>query len=283
MKSITVELDHITLGGLSFGASDKPVLLALHGWLDNAASFIPLASYLQDYHIIAIEWPGHGHSNHRAAGASYHLADYVYDLYAISEYFKTEYQCTSLSIIAHSLGGIVASMFAGTFTEKVERLVLIESFGPMTAPAADCTSILKKSIVQKTREGTKPMPVHPTLASAINARANAGDVEHNTAKWLVERGSVAVAGGYTWRSDARLRTLSPIRLSEAQALQFFESITAPTLSILGEGTMLDTSEIIANRMSRVANLHTMRIAGGHHVHMEQPEKIAQAIGEFLKQ
>ncbi|KAG1587997.1 hypothetical protein G6F46_014705 [Rhizopus delemar] len=41
---------------------EGPRVLALHGWLDNAASFVPLAPHLSSLQLVAIDLPGHGHS-----------------------------------------------------------------------------------------------------------------------------------------------------------------------------------------------------------------------------
>lgn len=281
MKNITIKLPHITLGGLAFGSPDKPLLLALHGWLDNAASFIPLAQYLSDYHIIAVEWPGHGHSMHREAGANYHITDYIFDLHALSGYLDRHYHCDKLTILGHSLGGIVSSLYAGTFSDRVEKLVLIESFGPLVAKPSESVAILKKSIEQASRAKSKPMPVHPTLQSAITARQSAGDFSCDIASLLVERGSVEVTGGYTWRSDARLRKLSPIRMTEEQAQEFLAAITAPVLLILAESGLAFSRDSLTKRQAIMSDLKTLNFAGGHHVHMEQPEHIALAISEFL--
>ena len=77
-------------GGLSIAARrsgdpDGPKLLALHGWLDNAASFEPLAEYFADHDLVAIDLPGHGRSSHRADGAWYHFIDYASDVLAVVE------------------------------------------------------------------------------------------------------------------------------------------------------------------------------------------------------
>lgn len=53
------------LSALQWGQPDAPPLLALHGWLDNAASFARLAPLLAKHRrAIALDMPGHGHSAH---------------------------------------------------------------------------------------------------------------------------------------------------------------------------------------------------------------------------
>jgi pimeloyl-ACP methyl ester carboxylesterase len=63
------------LAGLAWRCPDAPRVLALHGWLDNAASFIPLA--LPKLDLVALDLPGHGHSVHRHPSARYHFVDYL--------------------------------------------------------------------------------------------------------------------------------------------------------------------------------------------------------------
>lgn len=284
MQQISIELEHITLAGLEFGNADKPLLIALHGWLDNAASFIPLAPYLKDFHIIAIDWPGHGHSMHRGVDASYQLIDYVYDLFALSQYIKREYGLDKLNIMAHSLGGIVTSIFSGTFPERVDKIAMIESFGPLTQEPEQCVESIRKSISAQYRKRGRDgkMPIHPDKQSAIIARTNAADFGSDIATLLVERGLMPAEHGYTWRSDQRLRNLSPVRLTEEQAQAILSNINAPVLSVMGTSGMEFALKSLTTRQSLVRNLTTVHVNGGHHVHMEQPEQVAQAITKFFK-
>ena len=80
IKEITFSSGSKKIAALTNGNDQAPLLLCLHGWLDNAASFQPLMPYLADYHVIAIDWPGHGLSSHRSEDAHYHFIDWIYDL-----------------------------------------------------------------------------------------------------------------------------------------------------------------------------------------------------------
>lgn len=75
-------LSSIRLAAMAWGHSAGLPVLALHGWLDNAASFARLAPLLPDWRIVALDLAGHGHSKHRPAGCRYHLMDYVFDVIA---------------------------------------------------------------------------------------------------------------------------------------------------------------------------------------------------------
>ena len=75
---IRVRLPHIELAAQAYGPPDGRPVIALHGWLDNAATFARLAPKLPGLRIIAVDLAGHGHSEHRPSGAGYALWDYVH-------------------------------------------------------------------------------------------------------------------------------------------------------------------------------------------------------------
>ena len=54
------EINGLKLAGLSWGKPGDRPLLALHGWLDNAASFSLLAPLMTGYHVVALDLTGHG-------------------------------------------------------------------------------------------------------------------------------------------------------------------------------------------------------------------------------
>ncbi len=278
MKTIEIKLPHITLAAMSYGEEHKPVIIALHGWLDNAASFQPLAPYLSDYHVIAIDWAGHGHSQHRSVDASYQFSDYVYDLYCIIEQLNLNH----VDIVAHSLGAIVASVFAGTFPDKVNKLILIEALGPLVASADKTRENLFKSITNQYRNLDKNKARHLDMQSAIHARKLASDFDHDIAGILVRRGLKKVSDGYTWRSDIRLRNLSRLRMTQAQANDILSGIKASTLLVLGDSGMPALREHLPERKELLQDLTVISIAGGHHVHMQQPALLAQHIIEHIK-
>ena len=67
----SLTLAHGRLAALAWGDPEAPTWLALHGWLDNAESFSRLAPLLVEalgIRIVAIDFPGHGHSQPRAEG-----------------------------------------------------------------------------------------------------------------------------------------------------------------------------------------------------------------------
>lgn len=90
----------------------------------------------------------------------------------------------------------------------------------------------------------------------------------------------AVPGGYTWRSDDRLRYPFTLTFDEQQVLSYLRNIDAPTLLITAERTAL-TESFYPTRIATVPKLRQVTVPGGHHLHMENPDPVAKAIEAFL--
>ena len=88
MEETRFKLPHITLAGFTNSNVGKPPLLLLHGWLDNAGSFETMLPYLDQYHVIAVDLPGHGLSQHRSLDAHYHFVDWIYDVSQLIEHLQ---------------------------------------------------------------------------------------------------------------------------------------------------------------------------------------------------
>ncbi|MEO5830348.1 MAG: alpha/beta fold hydrolase, partial [Rhodanobacter sp.] len=124
----TVTLPQLSLQAQLWGDASLPPLLALHGWLDNAGSFARLAPLLTGrHHVIALELPGHGHSEHLSAGSNYHFLDYVRDVLAVADALRLE----RFALLGHSLGAGVASLVAAAIPQRISQLFLIEGLGPL--------------------------------------------------------------------------------------------------------------------------------------------------------
>jgi pimeloyl-ACP methyl ester carboxylesterase len=278
IEEICYSLPELELRGLKKGNEDLPIVLFLHGWLDNAASFIPLMKELNGYHIIAIDWPGHGHSAHRGQDAHYHFIDYVYDLLLLFEFN----QWKSVDIVAHSMGGMIASAFSAAFPENVNSLTLIDSIGFLSAKSEETTEQLRNGMLSRLTLKDKRKPIHPSLESAITARRNVSDLTYDDAKLIVERGSVSLEDGITWRSDSRLRNTSPYRLTFSQAKQFIKDIITPVQLIYGDKGIEFVELGLAHYGPLFKQFTAHKLNGGHHIHMEQAKETAKIVESFLE-
>ncbi|PCI63639.1 MAG: alpha/beta hydrolase [Gammaproteobacteria bacterium] len=298
IADIEYQLSSLSIKGLTNKRVDKhnnveKPLLCLHGWLDNAASFLPLMPYLDN--VLAIDWPGHGLSSHRSSDAHYHFVDYVYDLLALFD----ENSWPALDIVGHSMGGMIASVFAATFPEKVKSLTLIDSIGFITAEAETTTENLRQGLLsrlklsnkqkhqqlkakqQEQAQKSRKIKSHANLDSAIKARLSVSDLQYGDAKLLVERGTKQSEDGFYWCSDPRLMTKSPLRLSTSQAQQIISSIDIPVQLIYGDKGMDMVKLGIEQYKIHFKCFKSTMLSGGHHVHMEQPKATAALIAYFI--
>ncbi|HEY0179895.1 MAG TPA: alpha/beta hydrolase [Dokdonella sp.] len=275
-EDVSIPLAHGWLAAKCWGDPRRPPLLALHGWLDNAGSFDLLAPRLADaFRIVALDLGGHGRSSHRAPGAWYHYVDYFDDLHAAFAHFGW----ARASLLGHSLGGTLASLYAASYPERVDALLLIEALGPLTHAPEDALAELRRGLDERVAFASRrPLRVFPDLAAAIGVRRAANDLGEAAARALVERGVVAVEQGYTWSSDPRLTLSSPQRFTEAQVLAMLAAIRAPTTLVLAEpATRYLPRAMMDARAARVAGIRVVRVAGPHHLHMENAPAVAAAL------
>lgn len=255
-----------------------PPLLALHGWLDNAATFDRLAPWLDRYHLVALDFAGHGLSDHRPPGIRYHFVDHVDDVLAVAD----QLGWAQFTLMGHSMGAGVSTLFAAALPERLHKLVLIEGFGPFTGTPEAAPAILRGALLQK-KTFDQPPRVIADMALAIRARMQGlVPVSEAAARALCERGVEAVPGGYVWRTDRRLRLDSPIRLTEAQVRQYLAAIEAPTLLVAAEQGIPFNQDDYAARIRAHRHLQVVRLPGGHHLHLDgDVEAVAAAIRSFL--
>ncbi|MFT5675025.1 MAG: pimeloyl-ACP methyl ester carboxylesterase [Paraglaciecola sp.] len=278
MQEKEFKLSNITLRGLAFGDPQKPIILALHGWLDNAASFVPIAEHLSDYYIIAIDITGHGLSDHRSPDCHYHLMDYVYDLHDLVE--SQGWQ--NFILLGHSMGGIIASIYSSCFSERVSHYISIESFGPIAKEPESSPTQLRDSIENRLKM-SKSKAQHPTtLQRTIDARVKVGDLNIDSATLLVNRNVEQIGDDFRFRTDRRLRSISSLRVTETQAEAFMRAITCPTLVINGDRGYEMMKKVLNARKTWTANLTCRECQGGHHLHMDNPEPVARQIVTFLQ-
>lgn len=266
------------LGSLQCGNRNKHKVLALHGWLDNAASFLPLAPLLEDVELVALDLPGHGHSDHRPPGQHYHFVDFIGDVIGAADALGWE----RFILLGHSMGAGIASLIAASFPERIEKLILIEGLGPWGDDPAEAPKHLAEATHQLLRLYTKRTLHYKKLEDAIAARMKAGDFGEQSARLLVTRNTIDDVQGVSWRTDPRLKLRSPIYITEEQAQAFLKQITAPTLFIRDINREVPDHYNWPAREKLIHDLKVVPLPGGHHLHMEDPQAVAETINSFLR-
>ncbi|PKG47714.1 MULTISPECIES: alpha/beta fold hydrolase [Halomonadaceae] len=263
------------LAALSWGRADAPVWLALHGWLDNAASFSRLAPLLVEklgIRIVALDFRGHGQSAHLPQGSDYALWGYCHDVLDAME----DLGLNQVSVLAHSMGAAVACLLAAAMPERVERLTLIDGLGALNTPIEETASQLRKGLIAHRRSLSRA-PRYLDIESAIAARVAGGvtPVDTITATPLVERNTQPTADGHVqMRTDSRLLKPSLVRFTPEQVLSLLAEISAPVLLVEGEQGILCERDWAVQARQAVKELTRHVLNGGHHLHLE-PRAVAQ--------
>lgn len=253
-------------------------VLALHGWLDNAASFVPLAAHLPDLDLVALDLPGHGHSAHLPAGTQYNTPGAICHVLDVADALGWD----RFTLIGHSMGAGIASLTAAAAPERVERLVAIEALGGLRGPEDETAQRLREHVRAARALPGRNLRVFPDLSTPIRARMMTNQLSEPCARLLVERGVKPVEGGYSWCSDPRLMLPTAMRLSEAQIDDLLAAIECPTQVIYATPAQSYYPEPL--RSERIKLLRDGRLAvfpGTHHLHMEHPQVVGDVIRGFL--
>ncbi|MDZ4335703.1 MAG: alpha/beta hydrolase [Pseudomonas sp.] len=263
-EEVRLRLPHIELAAHLYGPEDGVPVIALHGWLDNAASFSRLAPLLPGLRIVALDFAGHGHSDHRPPGSSYAIWDYAHDVLQVAEQFGWQ----RFSLLGHSMGAIVSVLLAAAMPERIERLALIDGLIPYTGEPDTAPQKLGEALKAQLALAGKSKPVYAEFDRAVEARMRGvGAVSREAAELLAQRGLMPVPGAYTWRTDSRLTLPSPLRLTHAHALAFVRNLQCPAKLVMAQQGMLLAQPSITQLVEGLA-IEVAQLPGGHHLHLD---------------
>lgn len=279
-REFELALDGLRFSGQEWGEEGGLPILALHGWLDNSASFFALAPRLQHVHLAAVDMAGHGQSDHRPGSAPYNIWEDVADVFALADALGWE----RFALLGHSRGAIVSMLAAGTFPERITHLALLEGLLPEPGDMSEAPQQLAKSISSCKILSKKPLSIYPDLTKAIEARERGMfPLSHQAARALTERGVKPVNGGFIWSTDQRLFAPSAFKLTREHVNAFITRIQAPIKLILGQEGI---PRRFANYQREVAvfpQVDVVNLKGGHHLHMEaEVDEVAVALNPFFQ-
>lgn len=280
-REISLDLSGNRIAARQWGNPQGKPLLALHGWLDNCASFDRMAPMLSEFNLVAVDLAGHGQSYHRHTEANYNIWGEIEDVLGMADALGWE----QFSILAHSRGAVISMIAAATFPERVQRLALIDGLVPPPAEDGEAPDILRKGIEQRARYRARKGKVFSSLEIAVAARKNGlFKLTDDAAERLVARGVRPCEGGYTWSNDPQLLAGSLAKLNGAAVEAFLSRATMPIRLALGKSGIQGMIERIRPVAEKYPNIEICEFPGGHHLHMEESaESIADWFRPFLAQ
>lgn len=288
VEEMNFEVNGLSLAAKVHGPEDGHPILALHGWMDNAASFDVLAPLLVNARVVALDMAGHGNSSHRPGGGPYHIWDNVAEVIAIADQLGWR----QFSLIGHSLGSGVASLVASAYAERVKHLVFIDGMGPPFTSSIQEVAVKFSKVTRHINMAKRTQlfgfcesgeAVFDTYEMAVKNRMKGfagGELGIEAARLIVERALRKAGQGFRYSTDPCLTLPSPVQLSEEHVAAFYSLITAEVHIFHGKTGLFANGEN-EHRLAFLKNVRTpVILPGGHHLHMEES---AEAIASLINQ
>jgi pimeloyl-ACP methyl ester carboxylesterase len=260
-----------------WGDEDAPLFFYLHGWADTGATFQFVVDALTSgWRVVAPDFRGFGRTAH--CDGPYWFPDYLADLDAILTHYSPD---TKVHLVGHSMGGNIASLYAGVMPERVEAIVNIEGFGLADSDPDDAPKRYRKWLEAEAEESEfARYPDFANLTRRIQRR-NPG-LSEDRAQFVARQWACEENGSVRLRADPRHKLPNAILYRRAEAAACWRNITAAELLISG-GTSTFKNHIADFASLCAADRESFVIDGvGHMIHFEAPEILAEQIEQFLK-
>jgi pimeloyl-ACP methyl ester carboxylesterase len=275
----------LRLNYVDWGNPEAPPLILQHGGRDHCRSWDWVAQELRnDWHVIAPDLRGHGDSAWSPDG-DYSMHACVYDFAQLIHTLGYE----QVTIVAHSLGGNIATRFAGLYPEKVRKFANIEGLGPARAffeerNKAGYGAQLREWIEKKrAAAGRQPRRYETIKAAYERMKAENTFLTDEQARHLTIHGiNRNEDGTWSWKFDNYLNVLPLDYTPRVEIEGLWSSITCPTLLFYGKDSFAESPR----SDGRLDHFKTAELIeyenAGHWLHHDQFERFMADLKTFLR-
>ncbi|TDG47186.1 hypothetical protein AWZ03_006451 [Drosophila navojoa] len=277
------------IAGRWYGNRSERPILAIHGWLDNLGTFDRLIPLLPDYlGVLCIDLPGHGRSSRLPAGMQYSTADYAF---VIARVMK-EYGWRKVSLLGHSLGGAISFVYTALAPDSVDLAIIVDNLLPSTESPERLKRFaysVEKHLVEDGDAEDEPNSYTIDHLRKVLSKGSRNSVPPELAHHLLNRcvaPSQLYPDKFYFTKDNRTKFYNFFPATVALFSEMARRIkNKPILIIKGSKSNYISSRdseaiSILKKQNPLFQFH--EVPGTHHVHLVDPEVVAQHIVPFLR-
>lgn len=261
-------------------SSPQPTVLFLHGFSDVAASWGPIAEKMTHFghRVIAPDLRGFGQTDWIGDGGYYHFPDYIADMDALLRALELE----RIYLVGHSMGGTVATLFAGSRPEKIERLALLEGLGPIETSPEYAPDRLRKWLDDlqgnhRNQQRTMSLEEARQRLARQHPEVPSEQLDQRLPTLIKEESP----GRFSWHLDPLHRTTSPTPFFAATYRAFAARIHCPVLLLDGGPSGYHPPDE-PERKAAFPNAETRSLGDiGHMMHWSHPQLVAKELLQFF--
>lgn len=107
------------------GNKSKPYVLIVHGFSEHSGRYKHVIENFNKsgFNVLAFDFRGHGKSA-GIRGYVDEFSQYISDLHAVVQYVQNKHGIDKVFVVAHSMGGLVATYYAHQFAQNLYGLIL---------------------------------------------------------------------------------------------------------------------------------------------------------------
>ena len=261
------------VSAIEWGGDPLPPVAFLHGGGQNAHTWDSVLLALGE-RALAIDLPGHGHSDWRAD------SDYSgsTNATAVAQVIR-ELAATPVTLVGMSLGGLTAMSLTSRFPELVAALLLVDVSPQSAARFGELSQAQRGSVAllsgPATYDSFDEMLEAAVLASPSRSRSSLRRGLFHNARELPD-------GRWRWRYDLE-RKVKPAEMDTRTGWDELSACQVPITLVRGALSGFVAESDVAEMIRRKPDLEVHVVDGaGHSVQSDQPLELVRIIRDFLR-
>lgn len=275
MVRLELSLRGARFDAVLLGEDDGPLVIALHGFPETSASWLPIAERWAEagYRVLVPDQRGLSPGARPADVSAYRVSELVADVAAMAD----ELGAASFAVAGADLGGTVAWHAAGRLEGRVRALIVVGTPHPVAL-----TEALERDTGQRQRAAlVRELRVEPALERSLLRDEGAG---LRAMALLTGYPTTGTALALLDDTVARLRAPGALEsmlswyraLSRAEVVEGAGVVYAPVLVLWGDADALMGPWAVGRSRDVVAGPYELRVipGAGHWLLEEVPETVA---------